>query len=245
VTRRNHLRVYVIAVGMLASACDGGDGRAASQTAYPLASHTPVARVLDARPGFELVATVDRTDETVPSGLYSSTDGVHWRNITPPVSTMSRSGAIEFVSGSFVDPDTGSVAACDLGDYRMTNYMTSDGGTTWRQSTGGGDHCEESIQTLAAEVAIVDTPASCAACRILAKTSDGGATWQDVFTTTEGGPVGPSRTPVVFADERLAFSASLIGDLATSSRRMPRWSWPSPGSSDPGCWMTARLSGSR
>ena len=51
-------------------------------------------------------------------------------------------------------------------------------------------------------------------CQILAKTSDSGATWEDVFTTTEGGPVGPSRTPVVFADERLAFSASLIGDLA-------------------------------
>jgi photosystem II stability/assembly factor-like uncharacterized protein len=202
-----------MAVGMLVAGCGGGE-RSASRAAYPLPSHTPIARVLEAKLELELVATHDRSDATVPSGLYSSTDGVHWRDITPPVSTTLTSDAIEFVSGSFVDPNTGWVAACNLGDYRMTNYMTSDGGTTWRQSTGGGDHCEESIQTLSADVAVVDTPVRCAACQVLAKTSDGGATWQDVFTTTEGGSPGPGRTPVVFADEHDAFSASLIGDLA-------------------------------
>ena len=45
--------------------------------------------------------------------------------------------------------------------------------------------------------------------------------WHDLYTTTEGRPLGPTRTPIVFADERLAFSASLIGDLAA------RDGWPS------------------
>ncbi len=201
---------------MLSAGCVGGGARAASKAVAPIGAHTSVARMLDARPGFELIATTDRQAATAP-GLYASTDGVHWRNIAPRATTTPSDTTYlsypEFVDGSFVDAQTGWVVACNLGNYRMTVYETEDGGTTWEESPGGGDHCDETIQALSDHLAISRTPGSGAGRVVLAKTTDGGHSWQDLYTIAESPPPGPFRTPVIFADERNAFSASLIGDL--------------------------------
>ena len=123
---------------MVSAACNGGGTRPASQAVFRLPSHTPIARVLDARPGFELVATHDLSTRRYSAGLEP---GDRW---SPKIMT---DGGFLVVRLSRVEihrsarrhqvPDEDISHACEhpvawveLGDARR--------GTSWPEPTGPG-----------------------------------------------------------------------------------------------------------
>lgn len=74
---------------------------------------------------------------TRPSGLYVSTDGMHWRHITPSQSQPTNGSYGFFEQASFLDPTTGWVTSWNPGTTKTTIFRTTNSGRSWTEISGG------------------------------------------------------------------------------------------------------------
>lgn len=123
----------------------------------------------------------------VPPHLWLSTDGTHWRDITP--SAMTRPGKVGsypmFESASFLSSTIGWVTTYDPATVQVTIYRTADGGRTW-SSIPGGEHTANAgaitrVQLLTPTTVFLDTVQPTGPSAKLQVSTDAGASWRTVY----------------------------------------------------------------
>ena len=156
-----------------------------------------------------------------PSSLWLTTDGSHWRDVTPAQAKQPDAGATYafFEQASFLDARHGWVTTLDPGNVEVTVLATSDGGGHWRtirrtnHSLNAG--AATFVQLVSPTVATMDTLEPTGPGMRLEITTNAGRSWRRVYAgpppRMPGAPlVGPFETEFVFLSARRAFAADGI-----------------------------------
>jgi photosystem II stability/assembly factor-like uncharacterized protein len=169
--------------------------------------------MLDASTGWVL------TEHTV---LHTIDGGVHWKNVTPPGTTLSQSSIADFPTASIASVATPKV------DAATTRVMTTaDGGQTWQQATLQMPSVRK-ISFIDAQhgwiLAAVRPPGGAAEPVIVFRTTDGGKIWVNVATALFADTTPAGRLPYGGQKSGLHFLNASTG-WVTGSVTLPNLAW--------------------
>ncbi len=159
------------------------------------------------------------TDQTV---LYTTDGGVHWKNVTPPSITLSKSSIADFRTASIAS------IATPQSDGASTQVLhTADGGKTWQQAS--------IPMPFPRQLSFIDSqhgwllgavrPAEGAAEPVsVFRTEDGGKTWANVATALFADSTAPGRLPYGGQKTGMRFLDSMTG-WVTGSVSLANLAW--------------------
>jgi photosystem II stability/assembly factor-like uncharacterized protein len=190
----------------------GSTGRTPSKPAGGLPTLLSL-HMIDASTGWAL------TERTV---LYTTDGGVHWKNVTPVGTALSRSSVADFRTASIAS------IATPRSDGASTQVLhTADGGSTWQQAT--------IPLPFPRQLSFVDPqhgwllaavrPAGGAAEPVsVFHTADGGKTWANIATALFADATPPGRLPYGGQKTGLYFLDTLTG-WVTGTVTLPNLAW--------------------
>lgn len=154
--------------------------------------------------------------------LDSTTDFVHWRDITPPIPGLDQYGDTYVLSDvSFPTASDGWVVASQPGSLIL--FRTRDGGSTWQNlgmAEQGGSAGEELVTFTDASHGWRQIIAPTGGQNWMSVTADGGQTWNDVVTPGAWPSTGLltfSATGHGFSADTLPPTFDLVPDLPISA----------------------------
>jgi photosystem II stability/assembly factor-like uncharacterized protein len=193
-------------------------GSGAGASGLPKGTYVP--DVLYAGHGIEVVSSINNWSDC--SRVYISSDLIHWRNITPPVSSSPGECLYAWASASFVSPTDGWLLADNAADASTILRHTVNGGRTWATEPGGETGSAgggESIDFVNAHLGWRQQFAMGSNHPyVLQRTSDGGSSWTNIVRASLKNN-GCEFLTDVFANASIGFAAlpSAVGAGASLS----------------------------
>lgn len=200
-----------------------GPNSIVSNLSVPPATSAPTVTIVDVEHSVALAAITPAGGSAFsgPASLWWSSDGVHWREITPPGARKPVAPGIYpiFDAASFLSPKTGWVTTWSITNLAVTIYRTSDSGKTWSAVPAGGrgDHGGDAnwIQLLSPTTAFQENVEATASNMSLDITNDAGTSWHTIYTgppPPAAGELasGPYELPMLFSSATHGFAATEI-----------------------------------
>jgi photosystem II stability/assembly factor-like uncharacterized protein len=141
--------------------------------------------------------------------LYTTDGGVHWKDVTPPGATLSKSSIADFRTASIA-----SVATPSSDGTSTQVWHTADAGTSWQQATIPLPFPRRlSFVDTQRGWLLASTQAGGGAAEPVSvyRTTDGGKTWSNVATALFADGTPPGRLPYGGQKTGLYFLDSMIG----------------------------------
>ncbi len=172
------------------------------------------------------VEVVEGTTVGHPCGaVLLSTDGVHWRDVTPPLANKPPMCLYVWATAAFVSPLVGWVSARNGGSDQMVLEHTVDGGKTWTRQADGITGSNGGMQTVSfanANLGWRQTYGWGGNYFAVQVTTDGGHSWPSTirFSPTTG---GCGDDPVVFVTSKIGFASGPLQASTTGDNAPVAW----------------------
>ncbi|MHB8378287.1 MAG: WD40/YVTN/BNR-like repeat-containing protein [Acidimicrobiales bacterium] len=225
--RKVRLRLIDVSVSVAAAVtllCTSLAASGASASGVPKGKYVPY--VLYAGHGIEVIAATNNLSGC--SRVYISSDLIRWRNVTPPLRSLSRGCPYTWASASFVSPTDGWLLANNPADASTILRHTVNGGRTWvtepggeTGSAGGGESIDFVNARLGWRQQFADGSNHPF---VLQRTSDGGSSWMDVVRAPTKNN-GCQFLTDVFANTTIGFAALPSGEVGAGASLSTPYVW--------------------
>jgi len=172
------------------------------------------------------VEVVEGTVEGHPcSAVLLSTDGVHWRDVTPPLANKPPTCLYVWATAAFVSPLVGWVSARNGGSNQMVLEHTVDGGKIWARQADGITGSNGGMQTVSfanANLGWRQTYGWGGNYFAVQVTTDGGRSWPSAipFSSATG---GCGYDPVVYVTPKIGFASGPLQASTTGDNAPVAW----------------------